>query len=134
ETALAGFDSRPSALFSAGSTVEVSADGVVRYVPFGLWAREGAYDPPSGAFAMLDNRHPTWTTILFRREALEQVGYIDLDVGPPSDLDYELRVAARFPIVVSFRPCGAYVHHAESGSAREAASVAAGFDLMRRKV
>lgn len=132
ETALAGFARWPQALMSAASTVEVSADGAVRYVPLALWKREGLYAPPAGAFCMLDNRHPTWTTILFRREAIERTGYLDLDVGLPSDLDYEMRVAARFPIVVSFRPCGAYVSHPESGSARETAALAAGFERMRR--
>jgi hypothetical protein len=130
ESAMAGFERCPAALMSAASTVEVSADGALRYVPLALWEREGAYDPPAGAFAMLDNRHPTWTAILFRREALERVGFLDPDVGPPSDLDYELRVAVRFPIVVSFRPCGAYVSHPESGSVRETASVADGFARM----
>ena len=134
ETALAGFERYASALMSVASTAEVSSAGDVRYVPLVRWRREGAYDPPSGAFAMLDNRHPTWTTILFRREALEQVGYLDLDVGPPSDLDYELRVAARFPIVVSFHTCGAYVSHPESGSVRETAAVVAGFERMRRAI
>jgi len=132
EAALHGFERCPSALMSAASTVEVSASGAVRYVPLALWEREGTYDPPSGAFAMLDNRHPTWTTILFRREALDRVGYLDPDVGAPSDLDYELRVAARFPVVVSSRVCGAYVNHPDSGSVRETPAVVAGFDRMRR--
>ena len=134
ETALQGFTRHPSALLSAASTVEVDAAGSVRYQPLALWRREGLYDPPSGAFAMLDNRHPTWTTILFRREALDQVGYLDLDVGGPSDLDYELRVAARFPIAVAFAPCGAYVSHAAAGSFRETVAVADGFERMRSNV
>jgi glycosyltransferase involved in cell wall biosynthesis len=134
ETALKGFERFPDALMSAASTVEVSAGGELRYVPLALWQREGVYDPPSGAFAMLDNRHPTWTTILFRREALDQVGYLDLDVGSPSDLDYEMRIAARFPIVVSFRPSGAYVSHPESGSARETGAVVPGYERMRTNI
>jgi len=132
EAALDGFERCPAALMSAASTVEVSPGGDVRYVPLALWTREGAYDPPSGALAMLDNRHPTWTTILFRRDALDRVGYLDPDVGAPSDLDYELRVAARFPVVVSSRVCGAYVSHPDSGSVRETVSVVAGFDRMCR--
>ena len=127
EVALAGFTRRPDALMSAASTVEVAPDGAPRFVPLALWERDGAYEPPAGAFAMLDNRHPTWTTILFRREALDLVGYLDETVGAPSDLDYELRIAARFPIVVSSRPCGAYVSHAGSGSASETVAVIPGF-------
>ena len=129
--ALDAFSRCPSAYMTAASTVEVGDDGAVRYVPLALWQREGLYEPPEGAFAMLDNRHPTWTTILFRREALADVGYLDLAVGAPSDLDYELRVALRFPVAISFRQCGAYVSHAESGSVRETAAVVTGFERMR---
>jgi GT2 family glycosyltransferase len=130
ETAMSGFARCPGALMSAASTVEVSARGDLRYAPLALWEREGVFDPPAGAFAMLDNRHPTWTTIVFRREALDQVGFLDPQVGGPSDMDYELRVAVRFPIVVSFRTCGAYVSHPESGSAAETASVVPGYARM----
>ena len=132
ETALAAFERSPAALMAAASTVEVTAAGEVRYVPLALWRRDGVYEPPEGAFAMLDNRHPTWTTILFRREAIQKVGLLDLEVGAPSDLDYELRIAARFPIVVSQRACGAYVSHADSGSARETTAVVPGFDRICR--
>jgi GT2 family glycosyltransferase len=134
ESAMNAFGRCPAALMSAASTVEVSASGELRYAPLSLWEREGEYDPPAGAFAMLDNRHPTWTTIVFRAEALERVGFLDLAVGPPSDLDYELRLAVRFPIVVSFRACGAYVSHPESGSVRETASIADGFARMRANI
>lgn len=133
ETALAGFEQSPSAYMSVTSTIEVSAEGELRYAPLAAWPHEGVYEPPDGAFQMLDNRHPTWTTILFRREAIDAVGTIDLDIGAPSDLEYELRLASRFPVVVSFEACGAYVSHAASGSLRETATVAAGYEKMRRK-
>jgi hypothetical protein len=71
---------------------------------------------------------------LFRREVLDDVGYLDIDVGGPSDLDYELRLALRFPIVVSARPCGAYVSHSGSGSAAETADVAEGYERIRRNI
>ncbi|HXW77154.1 MAG TPA: glycosyltransferase family 2 protein [Candidatus Eremiobacteraceae bacterium] len=134
ETALAGFASEPRALMSVASTVEVDAAGLLRYVPLARWSRDGAYDPPAGAFAMLDNKHPTWTTILFRRDAIDAVGELDAGVGAPADLDYELRVAARFPIVTSFVVCGAYVSHAASSSTAETAAIVAGYDRIARKI
>jgi GT2 family glycosyltransferase len=134
ETALAGFVRCPAAMMSVGSTIEVTEDGDVRYAPLSRWERDGVFEPPDAALRMLDNRHPTWTSILFRREAIEAVGYLDLAVGAPSDLDYELRVGLRFPIVVSSRPCGAYVSHAGSGSVAESAAVAGGYDLIRRNI
>jgi GT2 family glycosyltransferase len=134
ETAMAGFDTWPAAMMSVASTIEVTASGELRYVPLSRWGREGLFEPPDGAMRMVGNRHPTWTTILFRQEVLERVGTLDLDVGAPSDLDFELRIALRFPIVVSMRPCGAYVSHPDSGSTTETAGIAAGYDVMRRKI
>ncbi|HET9343703.1 MAG TPA: glycosyltransferase family 2 protein [Candidatus Eremiobacteraceae bacterium] len=134
ETALSGFARQPDALMSAASTVEVDEAGRPLFEPLALWPREGIFEPPSGAFAMLDNRHPTWTTVLFRREAIDRIGYLDLDVGAPSDLDFELHLAACAPIVVSKRVCGAYVRHADAHSVGETAEVATGFARICRKI
>lgn len=130
EVCMGGFAAHPDAYMSAGSTVEVDEAGAVRYAPMARWPREGLYLPPESLFMMLDNRHPTWTAVVFRREALRDVGVLDPAVGPPSDLDYELRIAARFPVAVSFEPSAVYTHHSGSGSAREDARVAAGMTVM----
>lgn len=134
ETAIAGFTRAPGALMSAASTIEVDERGAPLFEPLALWNRDGVFEPPSGAFAMLDNRHPTWTTALFRREAIDSVGLLDLDVGAPSDLDFELHLAACAPIVVSRRACGAYVRHSSAESMAETAAVARGFERMWHKV
>jgi len=129
-TALASFDGAPAAMMSICSTLEFTKAGEFLYAPLALWPREGRFDPPAGAFAMIDNRHATWTGIVFRREVLDEVGTIDADVGPPADLDFELRVAARFPFVVSFAPAAGYLNHGASVSATEDASVIAGYRRM----
>ena len=134
ETAIAGFTRSPGALMSAASTIEVDERGTPLFEPLALWRREGLFEPPSGAFAMLDNRHPTWTTALFRREAIDRAGYLDLEVGGPSDLDFELRLAASSPIFVSRLACGAYVRHAAAHSAAETPEVATGFARICRKI
>ena len=133
-TALDGFSQERRAMMSAASTIEVTAQGEPRYAPLARWPRDGVYPPPDGAFRMLGNRHPTWTTVLFRREAIDAIGLLDLAVGAPSDLDFELRIALRFPIVVSRRACGAYVSHAGSGSSVETADIASGFEAIARNV
>jgi glycosyltransferase involved in cell wall biosynthesis len=133
-TALSAFDTAPDALMAIGSTLEFNADGKFLYAPLALWPRAGRFDPPDGAFAMLDNRHPTWTGIVFRTAVVDKVGIIDAEVGGPADLDFELRVAARYPFVVSFAPCAAYLNHATSVSAGEDASVIAGYRLMAANV
>ncbi len=133
-TALAAFERAPSALMAIGSTLEFDDDGRFLYAPLALWPRDGRFDPPEGAFAMLDNRHPTWTGIVFRTVVMDKVGVIDADVGGPADLDFELRVAARHPFVVSFAPCAAYLNHSSSVSAGEDASVIAGYRRMAANV
>lgn len=131
--ALSAFEQHPDAMMFAGSTLEVTPAGKLLYAPIAHWPREGEYLPPQAAFQMLGNKHPTWTSILFRRLVIDRIGLLDRQVGAPSDLDYELRVAAHFPIVVSYHPCGAYVNHAESGSASENASVVPGYRAMIAK-
>lgn len=129
-TALHGFEKHPEAVASVCSTLEFTAAGDFVYAPLSRWRREGLYLPPDGAFAMLFNRHPTWTGMLFRREAIERLGLIDPETGVVSDLDYELRLAARYPIVVDFQPCAAYTSHPATRSAQEDASVIPGYQKM----
>lgn len=127
ETALAAFAACPQALMFAGSTLEFDAAGNLGYVPLAYWPREGVYQPDESLLLMLDNHHPTWTGIVFQRAALEIAGTLDPEVGAAADFDYEMRVAARAPIVVSFKPCAAWISHAASVSGGETAAVVAGY-------
>jgi glycosyltransferase involved in cell wall biosynthesis len=134
EICLRGFAAAPDALLSAASTLEMDALGSVRFAPLGLWPRDGVYRPPESILRMLDNRHPTWTSVVFKREALALVGGLDLAVGSPSDLDFELRIAARFPIVIARTPCAVFSAHADSNTALQDAAVADGMLLMAQKL
>ncbi len=126
-SAVSQLHQHPQAVFAAGSVIEFDEDGAVRYAPVASWPREGVFVPPEGFYAMLGNRHPTWTGILFRRSIVNDIGLLDPDVGGPIDLDYELRIAARFPYLISFAPWAAYVHHADRVSAAEDATVVDGY-------
>lgn len=110
QKALDGFQKHPEAIFSALATIHADADGRVTSVPLLAW-KEGFYAPPEGFVTMIEKQHPEWTAILFRREVLEKVGTIDLETGAPSDFDYELRVAASFPIAISREPGAIWVSH-----------------------
>jgi glycosyltransferase involved in cell wall biosynthesis len=134
ENCIRGFAAAPDALMSAASTLEMDASGSVRFAPLGLWPRDGVYRPPESILRMLDNRHPTWTSVVFKREALSLVAGLDLAVGPPSDLDFELRIAARFPIVIDRTPSAVFSAHAASNTARQDAAVADGMLLMAEKL
>ena len=134
ETCFRGFAAAPDALMSAASTLEIDASGSVRFAPLGLWPRDGVYRPPESVLRMLDNRHPTWTSVVFKRDALSLVGGLDLEVGAPSDLDFELRIAARFPVVIDRTPCAVFSAHAASNTALQDAAVADGMLLIARKL
>lgn len=68
---------------------------------------------------MTGGQAPAWTGILFRREVLQQVGFIDPETLGPSDLDYTLRLAATFPFVVERRPAAVFTLNASSFSATQ---------------
>jgi hypothetical protein len=116
EKALEGFDRCPEAIFSALATLHTDEAGRVTLVPLADW-KDGVYRPPEGLLTMLEKGHPEWTAILFRRDVLEKLGTLDSETGAPADLDYELRIAARWPIVISTKPGAIFVTHTGSVSA-----------------
>jgi hypothetical protein len=115
QTAMEGFRNYPEALLSATATLQMDTAGRILSAPVLEWT-PGLYLPPDGFVAMLDKLHPEWTSVVLRREVLKEVGRPDEETGAPFDLDYELRIAARFPIVVSNEPGAIFVEHAESFS------------------
>jgi glycosyltransferase involved in cell wall biosynthesis len=115
ETAMQGFSDYPEAMMSATTTLIVDEAGTVVAAPLLAW-EPGLYRAPEGFLAMLDKRHPDWASIIFRREVVDEVGGLDLETGPPSDLDFELRVASRFPMVVSTEFGAIFVIHSASFS------------------
>ena len=116
QTAMKGFENFPDAIFSAGSVIEMTDKGKVKHVWLSSWRREGCYIPPDGLLEMFEKDHLVWTATLFRREVIEKVGVLDQDVGPPSDSDFILRIAVRFPFVISKKPCAIGVSHPSSYS------------------
>jgi glycosyltransferase involved in cell wall biosynthesis len=118
ELALAGFTGNPQAGFSATTTLEIDPQGRVRSAHLLHW-RPGVYSPPEGVLAMLEHGQPVFTGVLIRREVLAEVGYLDETVGNPADWDLELRIAARFPIVVCREPGAIFSIHAQSTSSHE---------------
>jgi glycosyltransferase involved in cell wall biosynthesis len=116
ETALAGFDKHPEAMMSATVTLRIDQAGEIVRAPLLKW-RQGLYLPPEGFLAMLDDVHPDWTSVLFRQDVVDKVGVLDEETGAPSDFDYMLRVAAKFPMVVSNRPGAFFSLHSGGYSA-----------------
>jgi glycosyltransferase involved in cell wall biosynthesis len=103
ETALAGFESHPDAMFSATDVIHVGMHGYILKTALETWT-PGFYHPPDGLRAVLEHGHSEWTGILFRKAVTEAVGLLDQETGKFGDLDFTLRIAARCPFVVSKRP------------------------------
>ncbi|MHB1326344.1 MAG: glycosyltransferase family 2 protein [Thermoleophilia bacterium] len=107
ETALAGFESHPDAMFSATDVIHVGMHGKILKTALETWT-PGFYHPPDGLMAVLEHGHSEWTGILFRKAVMKDVGLLDQETGRFSDLDFTLRTAARCPFVVSIRACAVF--------------------------
>jgi hypothetical protein len=86
--------------------------------------RPGAYAPPEGMLEMLRQGHPSWSSVLFRREVVEQIGGIDAGADLYIDLDVLLRAAARAPFVIRPEPGAVFFYH--EGASGSSASEDAG--------
>jgi glycosyltransferase involved in cell wall biosynthesis len=101
EAALKGFEKYPEAMFSATQTLTVNQEGqIIGYNQF-FTRNPGLYLPYEGLLAMLKHYLLTWTGILFRREIIKKIGLLDEKIILISDVDFEYRIAARFPFFVS---------------------------------
>ncbi len=111
QVALAGIDEFPEAMMSVAAMIHMDEQGRVLGVPTSSWT-PGLYTPPEGMLAMVEHgAHPNWTGVLFRREVLEKVGNVEAELGNTFDLDFLLRIAAHFPMVMSLKPVGILVVH-----------------------
>lgn len=119
EHAMAGFEAHPEAMFWAGITINVSEDGVVWDARVERWPREGVFLPPDGFMQMTGGMAPAWTGIVFRCDVLELEGLPDADVLGSADMDYCLRLAARFPYFVEKHPSAVFTLNPVSFSATQ---------------
>lgn len=117
--ALDGLAANPAAMFWIGVTLNVDEGGMIWDARLERWPREGLYSPPEGALAMVGGLAPTWTGIVFRREVLDLAGFVDPETRGPSDLDFTLRLAARFPYLFEKIPVAVFTLSADSFSATQ---------------
>ncbi len=113
EMGMSALEKTQEAIFFAGATIKADFEGNIWGVPLHFW-KNGVYYPPEGFLEMLKKGHPEWTGIIFRREVLSKVCIIDTMTGMASDLDFELRIAAKHTIVVSRTPCAIFFSHSSS--------------------
>jgi glycosyltransferase involved in cell wall biosynthesis len=117
--ALAGLAANPEAMFWVGVTLNVDERGTIWDARVDRWPRAGMYYPPEGAMAMTGGRAPLWTGVVFRSEVLERAGFIDPETAGPADLDYLLRLGARFPYLLEKIPVAVFTLNSEGFSATQ---------------
>lgn len=117
EVAVDGFSRYPEAAMSILTTIWMSPSGFALGAPILQWP-EGLLPPPNGMLAILRYGNPDLAGLLIRRDVWEESAGFDETIGAPSDLDFELRVCSRFPVVVSKQPGGILLVHKESVTSR----------------
>ena len=120
ETAITALDANPQARFFIGSVIISDPDGNICGIPALGWP-EGVVRPAQ-AFVRLATAATwmTWTSMVFSREVLDGVGGINVEIGPPGDFDFEMRIAARYPAVVSRKPCAIFLNQPTSSTVQNA--------------
>jgi glycosyltransferase involved in cell wall biosynthesis len=96
-TALDSLKSYPDAGMFAGATVRF-APGFIS-TPVLKWPHR-FFPPPQAFLEILRRDFPDWNAIMFKREALSQVGGIDVSFEQAIDLDFICRCAAECGMVV----------------------------------
>ena len=119
QCALAALDRHPEAMCWAGMTLNVDEENAIWDARARQWPREGFFEPPEGFIAMTGGMAPAWTSILFRKDVLKKVGFIDPEFLGPSDLEYCLRLAARYPYVFEKYPAAVLTLNSQSFSATQ---------------
>lgn len=119
QRALVAMDACPRAMCWAGMTLNVDEDGVIWDARVRKWAREGIFEPPEGFLRMTGGMAPTWTGVLFRRAVIETIGMIDPSLLGPADLEYQLRLAAKFPYILEKHPSAVFTLSRTSFSATQ---------------
>lgn len=108
ETALEALRRHPTALFAATRVLMMDPAGHLLEIQGKAW-RVGYHEAPHGLLEMIRLGHLAWTGTLFRGEVIERGGGFDPETAAAFDLDFLLRVAARYPFVICDRIGGVYV-------------------------
>lgn len=124
---------------SLGAAVFVTeargADGSVRNTyPRGLdKVQPGRMEPAEHLRSWMNNGHYSWSSILWRSETLDFVGYPYLHTGLPSDVDFQAQVFCKYPAVFVNTPGAVYrLHMEQAGWSVDASTLMSWASLFRR--
>lgn len=100
ETLMRGFERHADAMFSMSQCVTFDGERLLYPKPFDFQS-DRYLTPPESLFVTIGMTRATWKSAVFRKEVITLVGVLDEKVGPPCDLDFQLRIAAHYPCVMS---------------------------------
>jgi hypothetical protein len=110
ETALSGFQRHPEAALSILPTLCMSPRGLILLVTNLQWP-EGLLLPPTGMLSTLHLGNPGLQAMLIRKAVWDEFGGFDEATDPGGEYDFDMRVMARLPAVVSKKPGAIQVVH-----------------------
>jgi glycosyltransferase involved in cell wall biosynthesis len=111
EVAMQSLSSNPDVMFYAGLTIQVEDNKIIGISKNG--GRFGYLSPPDSLLDIVDHQL-MWNSIVFRSKVVDCVGLLDIDVGGPADRDFEFRIAAHHPVIISNEPSAIYVLHTQN--------------------
>lgn len=68
---------------------------------------------------MLHDGFPGWTSMVFRREVFDGIGFPDWETLGPSDLDFILKASARYKYILHKHPSAVFTLHGGSFSSTQ---------------
>src|SRR5262249_22601651 len=74
----------------------------------------GLYSPPTGLERFLLGTGLNWTGVVFRRKVAFDAGLLDADAGTVADIDFLVRIAAKYSYLVSTNPGALYFRNPKS--------------------
>lgn len=114
ETALSLLHQYPHAAACVGSVVTRNEQGHVLDYSLAQWPHQESIPVPQGLYLTISH-YSNWTGVLFRTSLAQQVGPLNPDIRA-IDFDFMLRLTARFPIIISKKPCALFADHSQSHS------------------
>ncbi|MGZ4884640.1 MAG: glycosyltransferase family 2 protein [Halobacteriota archaeon] len=111
EVAIQSLSSNPDVMFYAGLTIRVEDNKIIGISKNG--GRFGYLSPPDSLLDIVDHKL-IWNSIIFRSKVIDCVGVLDMNVGGPADIDFEFRIAAHHPVILSNEPSAIYMQHSRS--------------------
>jgi len=116
EMATAALGRNSQAALFIGGLLFADDRGVVVKAPVEEWRTEGLVRPPTLFELIAPGAWLTWTSMLFRTEALRAIGGLKTFIGHTADVDLILRALIHYPAVVKKKPCAVFTVHSGSAS------------------